>query len=146
MIVLLRHFVGWLIGAFQSHEDLILENLASSATPADSPRQATSAAAGLFRQGVLGLATKAVVWVEETTPAGHPRNGGALASHRLPVVLDLAVADWTRRREETLEQGSARPDFPHGRRESDVGCVKKTRNRHAVREMEEMGFEDVFPD
>ena len=28
MIVLLRHFVGWLIGAFQSREDLILENLA----------------------------------------------------------------------------------------------------------------------
>ena len=28
MIVLLRHFVGWLIAAFQSREDLILENLA----------------------------------------------------------------------------------------------------------------------
>ena len=28
MIVLLRHFVGWRIGAFQSREDLILENLA----------------------------------------------------------------------------------------------------------------------
>ena len=28
MIVLLRHFVGWLIGAFQYREDLILENLA----------------------------------------------------------------------------------------------------------------------
>lgn len=28
MIVLLRHFVGWLTGAFQSREDLILENLA----------------------------------------------------------------------------------------------------------------------
>ena len=28
MIPLLRHFVGWLIGAFQSREDLILENLA----------------------------------------------------------------------------------------------------------------------
>jgi hypothetical protein len=28
MIVLLRQFVGWRIGAFQSREDLILENLA----------------------------------------------------------------------------------------------------------------------
>ena len=28
MIVLLRLFVGWLIGAFQSREDLILEDLA----------------------------------------------------------------------------------------------------------------------
>ena len=59
----------------------------------------------------------------ETAPAGHPRNGGALASRRLPVVLVLAVADSTRRREETLEQGSARPDLPHGRREPDVGST-----------------------
>ena len=28
MIPLLRHFVGWLVGAFQSREDLMLENLA----------------------------------------------------------------------------------------------------------------------
>jgi hypothetical protein len=44
-----------------------------------------------------------VVWVEETIPAGHPRNGGALASHRLPVVLDLAFAKSLLGREETLE-------------------------------------------
>jgi hypothetical protein len=28
MIPLLRHFVGWLVGAFRSREDLMLENLA----------------------------------------------------------------------------------------------------------------------
>jgi hypothetical protein len=28
MILLLRHFVGWLVGAFRSREDLMLENLA----------------------------------------------------------------------------------------------------------------------
>src|SRR5215469_17241921 len=64
------------------------EPRASSAT-ADSTCQTTAASAGLSRQGVLGFATKAVVGVEETTSARHPRNGGALASHRLPVVLGL---------------------------------------------------------
>jgi len=28
MIPLLRHFVGWLVGAFRSRDDLMLENLA----------------------------------------------------------------------------------------------------------------------
>src|SRR6516162_6102187 len=51
--------------------------------------------------GVLGCSPKALVWVEETAPARHPRNGGALASHRLPLVLVLAVADSTRRRKKT---------------------------------------------
>jgi len=64
-----------------------------------------------------------VVWVEETAPARHPINGGALASPWISVVLVLAVADWPRRREETLEQGSARSDFPHGRGEADVGST-----------------------
>src|SRR6516225_3575034 len=32
-----------------------------------------------------------------------------------------------RRREETLEQGSARPDFPHGRGEPDVGSTSHPR-------------------
>src|SRR6516225_4954564 len=96
------------------------ESGTASAT-AGSPCQTTSATTGLCRQGVLGGSPKALVWVEETAPARHPRNGGTLASHRLPLVLVLAVADSTRRRKETLEQGSARPDFPHGRGESDVG-------------------------
>src|SRR5215472_5561549 len=96
------------------------ESGTASAT-AGSPWQTTSAATGLCRQGVLGRSAKAVVWVEETAPAGHSRNGDALASHWISVVLVLAVADWPRRREKTLEQGSARPDFPHGRGEPDVG-------------------------
>jgi hypothetical protein len=28
MIASLRHFLGWMVGAFRSHEDLVLENLA----------------------------------------------------------------------------------------------------------------------
>jgi hypothetical protein len=28
MIAPLRHFLGWLLSAFRSHEDLVLENLA----------------------------------------------------------------------------------------------------------------------
>src|SRR6516165_801795 len=52
-----------------------------------------AAAIGLCRPGVLGSSPKAVVWVEETAPAGHPRNGGALASPWISVVLVLAVAN-----------------------------------------------------
>jgi len=103
MIVLLRHFVGWRIGAFQSREDLILENLALRqqllTVPAKRPRRRL----GSIDRGVLGLATKAGVGVEETTYAGHPRNGGALASPRLPGVLGLAFAKSLLGREETLE-------------------------------------------
>ena len=51
--------------------------------------------------------------MEEITGLGDPGDGGALASHRLPVVLGLAFAKSLLCREETLEQGSARPDFPH---------------------------------
>ena len=29
MILLLRHFIGWMVGVFGSREDLILENLVS---------------------------------------------------------------------------------------------------------------------
>src|SRR5215472_16479936 len=101
------------------------ESGTASAT-AGSPCQTTAAATGVCRQGVLGRSPQAVVWVEETAPARHPRNGGALASHGLPLVLVLAVADSTRRRKETLESGSARADFPHGRRESDVGMEQST--------------------
>src|SRR6516165_10074983 len=102
------------------------ESGTASAT-AGSPCQTTAAATGLCRQGVLGGSPKAVVWVEETAPARHPRNGGALASHRLPLVLVLAVADWPRCREETLEQGNARPDFLHGGGEPDVGSTSHPR-------------------
>ena len=136
MIPLLRHFVGWLVGAFRSPRRLHARESGTASATAGSPCPTTSATTGLSRQGVLGRSPKALVWVEETAPAGHPRNGGALASHGLPLVLVLAVADSTRRRKETLEPGSAPADFPHGRRESDVGCVKKTRNCHAVRKME----------
>src|SRR6516162_11895948 len=89
------------------------ESGTASAT-AGSPCQTTAAATGLCRQGVLGGSPKAVVRVEETALARHPRNGGALASPWISVVLVLAVADSTRRRKETLEPGSARADFPHG--------------------------------
>src|SRR6516225_12392963 len=99
----------------------------TASAAAGSPCQTTAAATGVCRQGVLGGSPKAVVWVEETAPARHPRNGGTLASHCISVVLVLAVADSPRRREETLEPGSARPDFPHGRRESDVGSTSHPR-------------------
>src|SRR5215831_20446609 len=127
MIPLLRHFVGWLVGAFRSRADLMLENLALRqqllALHAKRPRRRLGSVDKVF----WGRSPQAVVWVEETAAAGHPRNGDALASRRLPVVLVLAVADSTRRRQETREQGSARPDFPHGRREPDVGRTSHPR-------------------
>ena len=122
MIPLLRHFVGWLVGAFRSRDDLMLENLAL--------RQQLLALHSKRPRRRLGSVDK-VFWVAlrklwsgwKKPPARHPRNGGAVASHWISVVLVLAVADWPRRREETLEQGSARPDFPHGRGEPDVGST-----------------------
>ena len=59
----------------------------------DSFAAGEAASAGLSGQGVLGLSTKAVVGAEETTSARHPGNSGALASHRLPVVLGLAFRE-----------------------------------------------------
>ena len=71
MIVLLRHFVGWLIGAFQSREDLILENLALRqqllALHAKRPRPRLRSLDKLFwtPSGERGLD-------EEITGPGHP--------------------------------------------------------------------------
>src|SRR6516165_1721971 len=101
------------------------ESGTASAT-AGSPCQTTAAATGLCRQGVQGGSPKAVVWVKETAPARHPKT--VVRWHRLGFRLywSWLVADWPRRREEILEQGSARPDFPHGRGEPDVGREQST--------------------
>src|ERR1039457_5799061 len=52
MIVWLRHFLGWVVGAFRSREDLILENLALRqqllALHAQRPRRRLTAAHKLF--------------------------------------------------------------------------------------------------
>jgi hypothetical protein len=59
MIPLLRHFVGWFVGAFRSREDLMLENLALRQQLL--ALQTTAAATGVCCQGVLGGSAKAVV-------------------------------------------------------------------------------------
>src|SRR5215472_10017545 len=98
------------------------ESGTASAT-AGFPCQTTSAVTGSVDK-VFWVALRKL-WSGCKKPL--PRNGGALASHWILVVLVLAVADWPRRREETLEQGSARPDFPHGRGEPDVGSTSHPR-------------------
>jgi putative transposase len=52
MVLLLRHFLGWVVDAFRSREDLILENLALRqqllALHAQGPRRRLTAADKLF--------------------------------------------------------------------------------------------------
>ena len=77
MIRLLRHLVGWLIGAFRSREDLILENLALRqqllALHGKRPRPRPSSLDQRFWVALL----KVVVWLEKVTHPRDPRNGGA---------------------------------------------------------------------
>jgi hypothetical protein len=127
MIPLLRHFVGWLVGAFRSREDLMLENLALRqqllALRAKRPRRRLGSFDKVFWVALRKLWSgwkKPLLLVTPETVVRWHRTG-------FPLVLVLAVADSTRRRKETLEPGSARADFPHGRRESDVGSTSHPR-------------------
>jgi hypothetical protein len=74
MIASLRHFLGWLVCAFRSREDLVLENLALHqqllALHAQRPRRRFDGPA----QAVLGCVTNVLVWVEEASRSGHSPN------------------------------------------------------------------------
>ena len=71
MIASLRHFLGWLVSAFRSREDLVLENLALHqqllALHAQRPRRRLTAIA----QAVLGCVENVLVRVEEASRLGH---------------------------------------------------------------------------
>ena len=59
MIPFLRHFIGWVVGAFRSREDLVLENLALRqqllALHTKRPRHRLSSVQKLFWIGMRGL-------------------------------------------------------------------------------------------
>jgi hypothetical protein len=63
---------------------------------------------------------------------GYPGNGGPMASGWLPVVSETdfqsARADWAK----TDSELSAPVDLPNGGRESDVGCVARSRGASHV--------------
>ena len=97
MIVSLRHLLGWLVSAFSSREDLILENLALRqqllSLHANRPRRRLTALHRLFwvpcgRSGPDG----------RSLSSGHSENRGELASGWVSFVLDLGLESQTSRR------------------------------------------------
>ena len=64
MIASLRHFLGWMVSAFRSREDLVLENLALRrqllALHAQQPRRRLTA----LPQAVLGCVANVLVRVD----------------------------------------------------------------------------------
>src|ERR1700739_4139367 len=87
MILALRHLLGWMISAFRSREDLVLENLALHqqllALHAQRPRSRLSALHKLFwvapRTIWAGGSTTAWSWRRDFWPVrcrktGHPRS------------------------------------------------------------------------
>jgi hypothetical protein len=82
MIASLRHFLGWMVSAFRSDEDLVLENLALRrqllALHAQRPRRRLTALHKLF----LGCVTNVLVWLEEASRLGCSSNRRELAVPR----------------------------------------------------------------
>src|SRR5712692_218617 len=98
MIVSLRHFFGWMVSAFSSREDLVLENLA-------------------LRQQLLALHAKRP---RRRLPALHKL-------FWVSFVLDLGLKSQTSRRTQVRQQRGSRPDLPYGGRESDLGSAAHSR-------------------
>src|SRR5215831_8796940 len=125
MLVRFRHLFGWLPGVFRSRADVILENLALRqqllAVHAQRPRPR------LPRSTVLGNAATTVVRLAETLSRGDTRDGCPLASHRLSLVLGLALAGSASCRPQSGEPGGAPPDRSHGGREPDLGRTPHSR-------------------
>src|ERR1022692_3957195 len=119
MVLLLRHLLGWVVAAFRSREDLILENLALRQQLLGSPRQTTSAATHCHIQAVLGRIAKTLGAMEEASHPGYTPNRCRLAWRRLSAVLEMALQSSTDRRPKSCQQRGSCPDFPDGRRESN---------------------------
>jgi hypothetical protein len=70
MIVSLRHLLGWMVSAFRSREDLVLENLALRGQLL-AVRAPPSPSIDCPAQAVLGCVENLLVWVEEASHLGH---------------------------------------------------------------------------
>ena len=115
MIWLVWHFLGWLIDAFRSREELLLENLALRqqllALHTKRPRPRLSSVNKLFWVVLRRVWSD---WKRSLILVG-PESRGSLASDRLSIVLELDIASSKGSGKKTNQQGSARPDLSHGR-------------------------------
>jgi hypothetical protein len=86
----LRHLIDWIISAFCSCQDLILENLALRqqllALHAKRPRRRLSARQKLFWVGLRKLAR-----MEEAPHLGDPENRSRVASRWFSALLEVAL-------------------------------------------------------
>jgi hypothetical protein len=127
MIASLRHFLGWMVSAFRSREDLVLENLALHqqllALHAQRPRRRLTALHKLFWVALRTF----LVRVEEASRSGHSPNRRELASGGVSFVLNMDLQSQTGRRAEACQQRGSRLDLPHGCRESDLGSTAHSR-------------------
>src|SRR5437660_11279222 len=127
MFRLLRFLVGPLCPCFRSRKDLLLENLALrqqlSVFKRRKQRLKLAAFDRLFWIGINKIWTKwkgSLVMVTPETVVG-------LASGRISQLLALALPLPGRPWPKANQQGTARTDFPDGRRESYLGCASDSR-------------------
>ena len=74
MIVSLRHLLGWMVSAFRSREDLVLENLALRQQLLALARAPASPSIDRLAQAVLRCVENVLVRVEEASHLGHSQN------------------------------------------------------------------------
>src|SRR5947208_14081965 len=91
MFASVRHFIGWIVSAFRSRQELILENLALRqqllALHAKRPRRRLSAREKLFWIVLRKLWQR---WNKPLIP-GDPENCDRVASRRLSTLLEVAL-------------------------------------------------------
>src|ERR1700719_2609782 len=123
MIVLLRHLLGWMVSAFRSREDLVLENLSLRqqllALHVQRPRHRLTALHKLFWVALRTCWSgwsKPLVLVTPRTVVNWHREG-------VSFVLDLGLEIQTSGRTEVCQQRASRLDLPYGCRESDLGST-----------------------
>src|SRR5664279_593177 len=121
MIVWLRHFLGCVVGAFRSREDIILENLALRqqllALHAQRPRRRLTASHKLFWV-VLRKCS-----MEGTSHPGDTQNRCRLASCRFSAVLEMAFTSPVEGRSQAGEQTDSSLDFSNGCGKSNLGST-----------------------
>src|ERR1039458_4104371 len=119
MIVWLRHFLGWVVGAFRSREDIILENLALRqqllTLHAQRPPCGT--------QAVLGRIAKVLGSMAGTSHPGDTQNRCRLASCRFSAVLEMAFTSPVGGRSQAGEQTDSSPNFSNGCGKSNLGSA-----------------------
>ncbi len=115
MIVWLRHFLGWVVSAFRSREDLVLENVALGqqllAFRAKRPHRRLIAARKLF------WVVLRKVWAEwrKLLILVTPRTVVQVASCWLSTSLEMVFASPIEGRSKACKQRSSSVDLPNGR-------------------------------